>query len=86
MALGRNIRKRIETDWPLRVGRVKIANGASAITWNAVRYRLGKVAVRVDDGNSLPRHDVVHSQVEEDRALTRARLTNDVDVPFAIFA
>jgi hypothetical protein len=57
-----------------------------AVRWDAIRDRLGKVAVRVDDGYSLPRHDVVHSQIEQRRALAGARLADDVNVPLAILA
>ena len=43
-----------------------------AIGRDAIRDRLGKVAVRVNDGDPFPGHDVVHGQVEEHRALARA--------------
>ena len=38
----------------------------------AVRYRLGQVAVRVDDGDPLPGDDVVHRQIKQRRALARS--------------
>ena len=83
VALGRDVRQRIEADRPLGIGGVEIADLMGAFGRDAIRDRLGEVAVRVDDGDALAGDDVVHGQVEKRRALSRARFTHDVDVPLA---
>ena len=84
MALGRNVRKRIEADGTIGIAGVKVADTVGAFRRDAIRDRLGKVAVGVDDGDAFPGHDVVHGEVEERRALSGARLPHQVDVPLAI--
>ena len=86
MALGRNIRQRIEPDRPLGIGGVEIADLMGALGRDAIRDRLGEVAVRVDDGDALAGDDVVHREIEQRRALARARFAHDVDVPLALLA
>jgi hypothetical protein len=84
MALGRNIRKRIEADRQLGVGCIEIANRMGAIGRDAIRDCLGKVAVGVNYGHSFAGPDVVHGQVEEHGALARARFADNVNVPLAV--
>jgi hypothetical protein len=82
VALGRDIRQRIEADRTPGIGGIKIADRMSA--WDAVRHRLGKVAVRVDHGDPFPGHDVVHGQVEQDRALAGTGFSDHVNMPLAV--
>jgi hypothetical protein len=84
MALGRDVRKRIEAHRPLGVSGIKIADRMGAIGWNTIRHRLGKIAVGVDDGDTLRRHDVMHGQVEDHGALARARFADNVNMPLAV--
>ena len=51
VALGRNLRQRIEPDRTLGVAGVEVADRVGALGRDAIRYRLGQVAVRVDDGD-----------------------------------
>ena len=53
--------------------------------WDAVGDGLRKIAMRVDDGDAMPRHDVEHGEIEEHGALAAAGLADDVDVPRAFF-
>ena len=54
MALGRNLRQRIEPDRTLGIAGVEITDRMGAVGGDAIRDRLGKVAVRVDDGDPFP--------------------------------
>lgn len=78
MALGRNIRQRIKANRSFGVGRVEVANRVGAGGRDAIRDRLSEIAVRVDDGDALPRIDVVHGEVKQGGALARARLADQV--------
>jgi len=86
LALPRHPSYWIEADRVLHVGHIEVAHLVCSLRWDGVDDRLGKVAVRVDDRNSLPRHDVVHGQVEQDGAFARAGLADDIQVPLAFLA
>ena len=73
VALGRDMRERIEAHRPVDVSGVKVTDRMRAVGWDAIRYRLGKVAVRVDHGDPLATHNVVHGEIEQHRALARTR-------------
>ena len=84
MALGRDVRERIEADRHVRVGGVEIADRVGALGRDAIRDRLGQVAVRIDHGDPFPGHDVVHGEVEQHRAFAGAGLADDVNMPLAL--
>ena len=46
----------------------------------------GEVAVRGDDGDALTGEDVVHGEVEQERAFAGAGLADDPDVALAFLA
>ena len=65
---------------------IEVADLVGSLGRNAIDDRLGKVAVRVDDGDPFPADDVVHGEVEQRRAFAGAGLADDIDVPLALLA
>ncbi len=85
-ALGRDLGRGIEADRILGLAGVEVAHVVDARARDGVENVLGKVAVRVDDRNALPREDVAHGEIEEERAFARAGFSDDVDVALALLA
>ena len=65
MALARHTSQRIEADRTLRVAQLEVAHLVCSLGRDGIDDRFGKVAVRVDDGDPFPSHDVVHGEVEQ---------------------
>ncbi|MFI5025065.1 MAG: hypothetical protein ACHQRJ_25880 [Alphaproteobacteria bacterium] len=71
-ALGRDAGRRIETDRMLGFAGIEVAHIVDARARDGIENVLGKIAVRIDDGDSLPRMDVAHREIEENGTLARS--------------
>ena len=85
-ALGRDLGRGIEADGILGLSGIEVAHVIDARGWNGVENVGCEVAVGVDDGNSLPRVDVAHREIEEERRFARTRFADDVDVAGTLLA
>jgi hypothetical protein len=83
-ALGRKLRQRIEADRMLAIAGIEIAYLIGACGRNAIRHRLGEVAVRVDNGDPVAGDDVVHGEIKQGRGLARPGLADNVNMPLAV--
>jgi hypothetical protein len=71
-ALGRDSGRGVEADRLLGLAGVEVTHVINASAWDGVENVCGKIAVRVNDGDAFSRIDVVHGEIEQERALARA--------------
>src|SRR6202051_3207105 len=79
-----HLREGIETDRPLKVGRVDVDEIVGAGTGNAREHGLRQIPVRVEQRPALAGSQVLFDEVEEERALAGAGLADDVEMPAAL--
>ena len=72
--------KKIESEWALYVGRIKINHVFVALGWHRREHIENVVAVRIDEANALAVFDVLLNQRFHKRSFTRTGLSNDVEV------
>lgn len=77
-------RHRVEADWPVSIRRVQIAHVVDAGAGYSVQYVECEVPVRIDDCHPVPCNDVSHCEVEHECRFAAARLTDNVEMPFAL--
>src|SRR5580700_6685210 len=85
-ALGRDPGRGIEADRIFGLAGVEVAHIINALAGDGVEDVCGEIAVRVDDRHSLPCADVVHGEIEQERALARTGLADNPDVALALLA
>ena len=85
-ALGRDPCRRIEADRRVGLAGIEVAHIVDARARDGIENVLGEIAVRVDDGNTFPRVDVAHREIEEDRALARSGFADDPHMTLALLA
>ena len=80
----RHAREGIESDRPLDIGRVDIDEVVGAAPRDVVQRGLGEIAVGIEKSYALAGREILADEIEQQRALAGAGLTDDVEMPTSL--
>ena len=77
-------REGIEADRPFEIGRVDVDEIVVRACGDMVERSPGEVAMRIEQGEACARREILADEIEQQRALARAGLPDDVKMAAAL--